>query len=86
MRLVVLCLLLAGCHSARPDPDKPPIIVTQPCASKRPDPVKPLRDQIADWGALTPRQKAAQVSAQALRHANYGDALSAATSACPEVK
>ena len=53
-------------------------------AGERPSPVAPLSATFdaAAWAALTPRQKAAQVAAQALRHQSRGDALAAATRGC----
>lgn len=49
-----------------------------------PAPVKPLRERYTkeQWMALTPKQKSELVSAQALRHQNYGAATAANTAGC----
>ncbi|GAO78636.1 hypothetical protein [Sphingopyxis sp. C-1] len=58
--------------------------VVQKCASAKPEPVPALNEQMteAQWLALSPKQKAETVAAQALRRLGYSDALGAATSAC----
>lgn len=58
--------------------------VIQKCASPKPADVTSLNGQIdeAAWQALSHKQRAERVAAQALRHMNYGDELGAATSAC----
>lgn len=59
--------------------------VTVPCVSgARPDAVGPLSGRFPgrSWTDQTVRQKAANVSAQALRHQNRAAALDAATGAC----
>lgn len=58
--------------------------VIQKCAGDKPAAVPALRDRVdqAAWEAMSPKQKAETAAAQALRRMNYGDALSAATSAC----
>ena len=57
--------------------------VTVPCVSgERPAPVSSLKTTHPDWGTLSVKQKAELVAAQALRHKSFGDAESAATSAC----
>lgn len=85
--LALILLALSGCHD-RPKLEYAPIPVAQPCAKARPEPVQPLRDTIPpqEWQGLTVKQKAAQVASQGLKRANYGDALNAATAACPEIR
>ncbi len=85
MFLLLIVICLAGCGHGRVQ--TVPVPVAQPCANHRPDPIKPLRDMITpqEWQGLTVKQKAAQVAAQGLRRANYGDALNASTIACPEI-
>lgn len=88
MRLILLgcSLLLAGCGQNRIE--TVPVPVSQPCALKRPEPVMPLNKRFPEttWDFFTVQQKAAHVSAQALLRLNYGEALNAATLACPEIK
>lgn len=57
--------------------------VTVPCVSgDRPASVSSLKSTQPDWYALSVKQKAELVAAQALRHKSYGEAENAATSAC----
>lgn len=57
--------------------------VTVPCVSgERPAAVSSLKSTNPDWYALSVKQKAELVTAQALRHKSYGEAENAATSAC----
>ena len=85
MRYLILLFALAGCGGTvvqdRPTVVKVPVAIG--CVSgARPDPVASLKAQHPDWGSYTPKQKAALVAAQALRHKNYGQELDSATSAC----
>lgn len=84
-----LCLILAACSGRgavivdRPTPVSVPVQV--PCvAGPRPDDVEALKAKYtaAEWRALTVKQKAELVAAQALRHKSYGQAVNAATGAC----
>jgi hypothetical protein len=83
----MLCLVLSGCGSTVVQERivTRSVPVTVPCVSgPRPDPVLPLSATIsaAEWAKLTPRQKAAHVAAQGLRHQSHGEAIEAATGAC----
>lgn len=84
--LLACSLTLAGCGRDRIE--TVPVPVPQPCATVRPAPVEPLNKRFpaVTWDLFTPQQKAAHVGAQALLLRNYGDALNAATIACPEAK
>lgn len=88
MRQILLAaLFLSGCSSPtvirdRPTPISVPVI--QKCAGDRPTAIAPLKQRVpdAEWNALSPKQKAEMVEAQAYRRMNHSGELAAATSAC----
>lgn len=88
MRIVLLAALLSGCATrtiVQDRPERASVPVTVPCVSgTRPDAVAPLSAQFSrqEWAKLNPKQKAALVAAQGLRHQSRADALDAATGAC----
>lgn len=87
MKLPLLLLLaLCGCARGAVVVDRPITVkvpVAVPCvAGVRPDPVSALKSRHPDWAGYSVKQKAELVSAQALRHKSYGQALGASTGAC----
>jgi hypothetical protein len=91
MRIACLAALaLAGCahtgSTVKQDlPSRAAVPVAVGCVSgERPAAVAPLKERFdgAAWRALTPKQKTAEVAAQALRHQSRAQALDAATSSC----
>ena len=96
MRIVVImmastALMLGGCASkvvTRDVPVEVRVPVAQPCATARPAKVTALKDRIDDrqWRSMDVRQKSAAVGRQALDRQSYGEALEAATAACPAVQ
>jgi len=89
MRALFLILMLTACgprvvYRDRVETVKVP--VTVPCRAGA-SPVAPAallsRYTAAQWKALTVKQKAELVGAQGLKHQSYGQAVDAATSACP---
>lgn len=88
--LMIVAIALTGCEPAgsRAGPQTPGTVfvpVATGCvAGVRPAAPRPLRESIptGEWGKLSPKQKAAHVSAQALRHLNWGEELEASTAAC----
>ena len=95
MRIIAImmggtALMLGGCASkivTRNVPVEVRVPVAQPCATERPAKVAALKDRIDDrqWRSMDVRQKSAAVGRQALDRQTYGEALDAATAACPEV-
>lgn len=85
--LLTLVVLLAGCATgqARPEIVPPPLIPVRVACIEgdRPDEVTPLTERYPDWNKLTPKQKAAIIGAQGLRHQVFGQKLNAATIGCP---
>jgi hypothetical protein len=87
--LAALVAILAGCSGgqARPELVPPPLIpVRVACVSgERPPAVAPLKERYTaeEWSRLTPKQKAAIIGAQGLRHQVFGEKLNAATIGCP---
>jgi hypothetical protein len=92
VRLILATAIAAlgsGCAGRGAIEPAKPVRVSVPVAvgcvdGVRPGPVAPLsatHDELT-WVALTPKQKAELVAAQALRHQNRGDAIDAATGAC----
>ena len=82
-------LLLTGCGASGGIKEDRPTTVSVPVAvgcvaGERPAPVAPLSTQFdnAAWDALGAPQKAAAVSAQALRHQSAHGGLDAATAGC----
>lgn len=81
--------MLAGCST--PDTvvqervERVNVPVAVGCVVNRPTPPEPLKSVISadQWAEMTVSQRAAAVSAQALRRLNFGEALNAATGACP---
>lgn len=86
---IIAPIILGGCGDkrtvVRDRIERVSVPVAVGCVSgERPAAVTSLKDQISadQWKALTLKQKAENVSAQALRHQSYGQAVSAATGAC----
>ena len=88
MRMIALVLLLAGCSSnptvVKERVETVSVPVIQKCASEKPPQVAPIdsRYSVEQWEALSHKQRAEIVAAQALARMNHADALAAATSAC----
>lgn len=79
---------LTACQPRTVIQDRPHLVsvpVATGCVSgDRPAPVPTMKQTIGDaaWKALTPRQKAAHLAAQSLRHQSRAQALDAATAGC----
>lgn len=86
--ILIVAALLGGCaqdtviEERIVKVDRP---VPQPCAGSRPADVTPLSEEYTDpeWYAMDVRQKAAAVGRKGLERQQHGEALAAATGACP---
>lgn len=89
MRSLVLVFLFTGCATnptiVKDRPTEVAIPVIVPCVDERPAVVKTLKENYstAEWYNFTLKQKAELAGAQSLRRKSYGEALDAATGACP---
>lgn len=88
MRLLTcafICAALSACSPKVVRHDVPVVVsklVTQPCAAIRPEKPEPLPDA-SHWAKYDVRQKAAALGKYTIEWRNYGEALDAATAACP---
>jgi hypothetical protein len=88
MQICILSMLVGCADRGAIEPAKP-VTISVPVAvgcvdGARPDGVVALNTEFdaAAWGRLTPKQKAALVARQGLRHQNRAAKLDAATGAC----
>lgn len=83
--MVCAILALSACSPKVVRHDVPVVVsklVTQPCAAIRPEKPEPLPDA-SHWAKYDVRQKAAALGKYTIEWRNYGEALDAATAACP---
>ena len=87
MRPLIPLLALSACTGGtviQDHPERASVPVTIPCVSgARPDAVISLKQQHPGWREYSVKQKTERAAAQALRYKSYGEALNAATGACP---
>lgn len=88
MQICILAML-GGCAGRGAIEPAKPVTTSVPVAvgcvdGDRPVAIAPLNTQfnVDAWAALTPRQKAALVAAQGLRHQSRADRIDAATGGC----
>jgi hypothetical protein len=88
MQICILAMLVGCADRGAIEPAKP-VTISVPVAvgcvdGDRPPAIAPLNTQfnVDAWAALTPRQKAALVAAQGLRHQGRAERLDAATGGC----
>jgi len=89
--LLSVAALIGGCANQAPIEKQwhqATVGVSAGCVVDPPAPPTALRDQMsrAEWDALTLRQKANRIGAQAIYRKTYGDELATATAACPVLK
>lgn len=84
LALILACSAMSACSPrivTRNAPVTVSVPVSAPCALPRPAKPSPIA---GDWTALDVKQKAAAVGEKAIQWRDYGEALDAATAACPE--